>query len=94
MSGPFGTSSDPAAAHKPPWRLGSAWWGKGLATEAAMRAVDFGFTQLGLTRIISILESANVRSMRVVDKLGMKLERQTIHPELGLPLVVYEIAPT
>ena len=44
--------------------------GKGLATEAGATAVDFGFTQGGLTRIVSIYEPANVASGRVMARLG------------------------
>ena len=52
------------------WRLASDQWGKGLATEAGAAAVDFGFTQGGLTRIVSIYEPENVASGRVMARLG------------------------
>ena len=49
-------------------------WGHGYATEAARALVTFGFEELGLARISSWCISENVRSSRVLDKIGMHLE--------------------
>lgn len=46
-------------------------WGRGLATEAARAAVDFGFGPMGLTRIIALVHPDNVASQRVLAKLGL-----------------------
>jgi ribosomal-protein-alanine N-acetyltransferase len=53
------------------WRLASAHWGKGYATEGAKAALDFGFTRLGLDEIVSFTVSANRRSWRVMQRIGM-----------------------
>ena len=53
------------------WRLASASWGRGYATEAAQAAVAFGFGELGLDEIVSFTTVANVRSRRVMEKVGM-----------------------
>jgi ribosomal-protein-alanine N-acetyltransferase len=53
------------------WRLASTHWGKGYATEGARAALAFGFTQLGLDEIVSFTVPANVRSLRVMQRLGM-----------------------
>lgn len=53
------------------WRLASAHWGKGYATEGARAALEFGFTQLGLDEIVSFTVPANARSLRVMERLGM-----------------------
>ena len=53
------------------WRLASAHWGRGYATEAARASVAFGFDELGLDEIVSFTTVANVRSRRVMEKLGM-----------------------
>ena len=53
------------------WRLAAAQWGRGYATEAARRAIDDGFTRLGLTEIVSFTAVINDRSRRVMRKLGM-----------------------
>ncbi|WP_227470715.1 GNAT family N-acetyltransferase [Massilia sp. YMA4] len=53
------------------WRLGSQWWGAGLATEGARAALRHGFDKLGLDEIVSFTVPANVRSRRVMERLGM-----------------------
>jgi len=51
--------------------LGVESWGKGYATEAAGALVDFGFSELGLSRIYAHVLEGNEASCRVLDKLGM-----------------------
>lgn len=51
--------------------LGAEAWGQGFATEAAGALVDFGFAELGLSRIYAHVLDGNVASCRVLDKLGM-----------------------
>jgi RimJ/RimL family protein N-acetyltransferase len=53
------------------WRLGREHWGMGYATEGARAAVEFGFEELDLTEIVSMTIPDNVRSRRVMEKLGM-----------------------
>lgn len=53
------------------WRLDSAHWGRGYATEAALATVQDGFERLGLTEIVSFTSAVNHRSRRVMEKLGM-----------------------
>ena len=57
------------------WRLAAAHWGRGYATEAARAAVADGFTRVGLDEILSFTSVGNVRSQRVMQRLGM--ERDT-----------------
>ncbi|HEU0213573.1 MAG TPA: GNAT family N-acetyltransferase [Jiangellaceae bacterium] len=57
------------------WRLARAAWGRGLATEAALVCRDLAFDTLHLDRLISVTIEANVRSSRVMEKLGMHLWR-------------------
>lgn len=76
------------------WRLARDEWGKGLATEAAHRVMDFGFKEIGLERVVSICHVDNRASRRVMDKLGMRLERSTRVPETGVPVEVCEILST
>jgi ribosomal-protein-alanine N-acetyltransferase len=49
-------------------------WGRGLATEAATAMLDLGFERLGLHRIEATIEPDNSASVRVAEKLGMRLE--------------------
>jgi RimJ/RimL family protein N-acetyltransferase len=52
------------------WRLAPAARGRGLATEAGAAAVRYGFTDGGLSRIVSIYEPENVPSGKVMEHLG------------------------
>ncbi len=75
------------------WRLSRAQWGKGLATEAGAAAVDFGFTQGGLDRIVSIYEPENAASGRVMDRLGFTRFLTTTGPG-GEEVAVTELTRT
>lgn len=72
------------------WRLARAHWGHGYATEAAAAAMEFGFTELRLEEIVSMTVPANVRSWRVMERLGMTRDPDDDfdHPRLpeGHPL--------
>lgn len=76
------------------WRLGSAWRGRGYATEAGAAWVEWGFERLGLDRLVSIFEPANAASGRVMEKLGFELDRVTVHPKLGMDLHVTALDQT
>ena len=54
------------------WRLASAYWGQGYATEGARAALDCGFARLGLSEIVSITVPANRPSWRVMQRIGMR----------------------
>jgi RimJ/RimL family protein N-acetyltransferase len=73
------------------WRLGRPYWGQGFATEAARAALRFAFVDRGLDRIISIHQIGNDASERVMRKLGMRLDRETIDPSCDRPTRVYAI---
>jgi RimJ/RimL family protein N-acetyltransferase len=74
------------------WRLARPEWGRGYATEGAIAARDFAFERAGLDRLVSIAHPENHASTGVMRKLGMTLERATIHPQHRMPVVVYELA--
>ncbi|WP_436521235.1 GNAT family N-acetyltransferase [Actinoplanes sp. HUAS TT8] len=73
------------------WRLGRPYWGKGLATEAARAVVSRAGTDFGLKRLVSVHIVGNEASARVMVKLGMRLERETVQPDTGRPLRVYAL---
>ncbi len=82
------------------WRLAHEHWGHGYATEAARAAVDDGFGRLGLDEIISFTTVANIRSQRVMQKIGMQRnpEDDFDHPNMpeGHPVrphVLFRIRP-
>lgn len=53
------------------WRLAVEHWGCGLATEGARAVVRHGFQVLHLKEILSLTVPTNLRSRRVMEKLGM-----------------------
>jgi RimJ/RimL family protein N-acetyltransferase len=73
------------------WRLARRHWGHGLATEAAQAVLAHARDELGLSRLVSIHQVGNDASARVMVKLGMHLDRQTVDPAHGRPLRVYAI---
>lgn len=70
------------------WRLGPAFWGRGYATEAARAAIADGFSRCGLREIVSFTAATNMRSVRVMERLGMRPDGVFEHPRLpaGSPL--------
>jgi RimJ/RimL family protein N-acetyltransferase len=80
------------------WRLAAEFWGHGYATEGARAALSFGFNELHLDEVLSFTVPANVRSRRVMEKIGMRHDQagDFEHPLLpeGHPLrrhVLYRI---
>jgi RimJ/RimL family protein N-acetyltransferase len=53
------------------WRLTPKAWGRGIATEAAKAALDFGFGPAALEEIVAYTSARNVRSRRLMERLGM-----------------------
>ncbi len=50
-------------------------WGNGYATEAARACMEYAFTKLGATRVISMIRPENRSSRRVAEKNGMVREK-------------------
>ena len=53
------------------WRLGREHWGQGFATEAAAAALAYGFEVIELHEIVSMTAATNLRSQRVMQRLGL-----------------------
>lgn len=51
------------------------FWSKGYAFEAASAVMDYGRSVLGLKRIVAITSSDNDRSIRLLEKLGLRFEK-------------------
>lgn len=56
------------------WWLARRHWGRGLATEAARAALQDAFERVQLDRIVSVAMPENTASIRIMEKLGLKLE--------------------
>ena len=54
------------------YRLMRSHWRMGLATEAALASVRYGFADLGLKRIIGLVMPENIASVRVLEKTGLR----------------------
>jgi ribosomal-protein-alanine N-acetyltransferase len=54
------------------FRLMRTHWGLGLATEAALASVRFGFADLALKSIIGLVIPENIASVRVLGKTGVR----------------------
>jgi len=64
------------------WRLKKSAWGKGYATEGATRCLAYGFKTLQLPAIYSFTATVNLRSERVMQKIGMTKVGEFDHPKL------------
>ena len=66
------------------WRLAREHWGNGLATEAAVAAMSYGFDELELGEIVAYTAASNMRSRRVMARLGMLRDdsEDFLHPSL------------
>jgi RimJ/RimL family protein N-acetyltransferase len=73
-----------------PWAVASEHWGRGIATEAALAAVEQAGA-LKLPEVIALIVPRNTRSRRVAEKAGLELGGETRHA--GLPHLVYRLRP-
>ena len=62
------------------WKLARRFWGRGYATEGALAAIEFGFERVGLSEIVAFTVPANLRSIRVMKKIGMTFSGEFDHP--------------
>ena len=67
------------------WRLASDCWGAGYASEAARGAAAWAFANLADDALWAITSTANIRSRRVMERLGMKhcVELDFDHPQVS-----------
>jgi ribosomal-protein-alanine N-acetyltransferase len=59
------------------YRLDEPFWGKGIATEAALAIKKYAFDQLQISTLISIINHKNEASKKVALKIGMTFMKQT-----------------
>jgi len=72
------------------YMLDSEFWGRGFATEGARAALDYGFNDLKLDRIIGLVLAENQASQAVLRKAGMVRTPEPVHA-FGLTLTLYEL---
>ncbi len=83
--------------HDPPevqliYGLAPAYWGQGLAPEAARAIIHYGFETLGFDEIIASTDTPNEASIRVMEKIGMTFQKRVLID--GLDTIYYAISPT
>ena len=58
------------------YRLKHKFWRQGFGYESTLPCVDFAFNDLGLDRIISLAKADNIASTNLMQKLGLKYEKE------------------
>jgi RimJ/RimL family protein N-acetyltransferase len=71
------------------YHLRRDFWGRGLATEAAVACRDWGFAHLKAERLISLIRPENATSRRVAERVGMILWKEV--EWRGLSHCVYSV---
>lgn len=64
------------------WRLNPLYWGKGYATEGAKACLNYAFDVLRLETIYSVATAVNLKSIHVMEKIGLSRRGEFIHPRL------------
>jgi len=65
------------------------FWNKGVATEVATVSLKVAFERVGMENIVAFTLPTNWASRRVMEKVGLRYERDIDHA--GLPHVLYRI---
>lgn len=63
--------------------IASSAWGHGYATEVGAALLGYARGELGLSRVVSLIEPGNAASKHVAGKLGMHLETVITRPDGG-----------
>lgn len=58
------------------WRFAREHWGQGYATESAAAWMQWAFIELGVSRLISVTDLPNERSIAVMKRLGMTFDHE------------------
>lgn len=65
------------------WRFSREHWGHGYATESAAAWMTWAFSELGVPRLISVTDLPNLRSIAVMQRLGMTFDHEADLEEDG-----------
>lgn len=60
------------------WALMPAYWGRGLATELGRALIAYGFEVAGFDHLLAFTSPQHAASIRVMQKIGMRFERQAV----------------
>ncbi len=70
--------------------LGKPFWGKGFATEAAHFSINYAFDEVKLDTVIGLVHPDNLKSQRVLEKIGLSFDNRAQY--FGLELDKYSIS--
>ena len=66
------------------FHLHRAYWGRGMAEEAARAVIRFAFESLGLKTLFAGHHPENAASRRVLEKLGFQYAGEDVYPPSGM----------
>ena len=72
--------------------LGSDYWGRGFATEAAYGFLDYAFDQCWLDRVVAVIHADNRKARKLVARIGFQLQRDLLIKDVG-EHVLYSLEP-
>ena len=73
------------------FHLRRAYWGQGLAAEAAWAVMGYAFSQLEAIALSAGHHPANLASRRVLEKLGFRYTHDELYPPTGLQHPTYRL---
>ena len=62
------------------YRLKRSTWARGFVTEGSIGLIEKGFRQLGVNKVVATTMALNVRSRRVMEKIGLQFEEELVYP--------------
>ena len=60
------------------YRYSKDSWGKGLGFEAGKEVLEYGFSELGLEKVVGLTAEQNFGSIRILEKLGFKFQEKLL----------------
>jgi len=70
------------AEHEMAFRYKPEFWNKGIGTEALQSCLDLAFLRFDLPAVLAVVEEANVGSVRVLEKAGLRYVRDTFYHDI------------
>lgn len=67
------------------YRLKKVHWGRGYATEGSKALIEKGFRELGVDKVVATTMALNRRSRRVMEKVGLRFEKEFAYPGEPFP---------
>ena len=71
------------------WRLARNVWHRGYATEAAKAVMKFAVNNRRIFDIVSVCQTDNIASQRIMKKIGLTLDRIDVAPNFGRPIQIF-----